>query len=343
MRPSVSVLIPTYNRASFLPGTLDSVFRQTLPPHEVVLVDDGSTDETVRVVESLMSRNSDWASRLCFIRQANTGKSGALNAALQVAGGQWIAFNDSDDRWLPDKLEKQFAALSRFPDCLVSFTETSLHEFRVRHPELAAGEDGRVGQVDDPSYLYPASWPGTYMQTLVVRSDVMKACGELDPEYRLSHDVDLLFRLGLLTPFCFVNEPLVEISREPQRTVGLMTAHPAGSLRAMLEAESMLQKWLRMLDDRQLPLRRMLTHELASMRSALANRYLISGDVPAARQALRHGMRDTPDARLLCKCVLAYTVPALLRKFAVAHAPVEFFAGGDTTSDPRSRNAPNAL
>src|SRR5687767_4767131 len=126
--PSISVLIPTYNRASFLPSTLAIVFGQTLPPDEVVLVDDGSTDDTADVVKSLIAQNPDWEPRLCFIQQTNTGKSGALNAGLQVARGQWIAFNDSDDRWKRDKLEKQFAALARFPNCRVSFTETSLKE-----------------------------------------------------------------------------------------------------------------------------------------------------------------------------------------------------------------------
>ena len=80
------------------------MFEQTIDIHELVLVDDGSTDGTDRVVEALAVDHPDWRGRLKYRRQDNGGKSAALNAGLALASGDWIAFNDSDDHWLPEKL-----------------------------------------------------------------------------------------------------------------------------------------------------------------------------------------------------------------------------------------------
>ena len=327
--PTVSVLIPTYNRASFLSETLGSVFRQTLPPYEVILIDDGSTDDTAAVVQSLSSTHPDWAARLRFVRQQNKGKSAALNAALPLARGEWIAFNDSDDTWMPEKLEQQFAAFKTFPTCLASFTETTLNEFNDRHPEFRPCERGPYGIVEEPSQLYPVEWPGTYMQTVVVRADVLRTCGAIDERYLLSQDVDFMFRLGLLTSFCYVNLPLVRINRDPDRAHGLMSSYPSRSWTAMLENESMLHKWLSMVDQSKPVLRRIVRHELASSRSALANRYILAGDVTATRQTLRKALRDSAEPRLLMKWALAQTMPALFRRYASGRAPAEFFQNAD--------------
>jgi glycosyltransferase involved in cell wall biosynthesis len=333
---AVSVLIPTYNRASFLPETLASVFNQTMAPAEVILVDDGSTDDTQTVVRSLLLQHPGWATRLRFIRQENRGKSAALNSALAVAGGDWIAFNDSDDTWAATKLELQFKSFERFPRCLASFTETTLNEFNDRHPELTRQVEDSYGIVEHPSRLYPVEWPGTYMQTVVVRADIMRACGDIDTRYRLSQDVDFMFRLGLLTPFCYVNAPLVQINRDPARVDGLMTAYPSRSWTAMLESESMLQKWLTLVDESNPALRRIIKHELASARSALANRHILAGDLAGTRRTLGEAIANSWEARLLVKWTLAHLMPPVLRRFAARHSPPEFFPDQDGIGGPAS-------
>ena len=319
---SVSVLIPTFNRASFLPGMLASIANQTAPPDEVILVDDGSTDGTAQVVESWVSDHGEWAKRLRYVHQSNGGKSAALNAALPLVGSEWIAFNDSDDTWHPEKLALQFEALDRFPECFAVFTETNLLEFNERNRRLVAQAAGLFGKVEHPSQLYPAGWPGTYMQTVLARADMVKACGGFDPLYRLSQDVDFLFRLGLQTSFCYVNAPLVVVDRSPQET--RLTNHfPALSWTAMLEEESMLAKWLPMLDGSAPELRRVVRKALVDSRSALANRHALAGDLQRTRRVLREGMADTPALTLLAKLFIAYTAPPLLRQLARTHAPPE--------------------
>src|SRR5690242_14461691 len=130
MKPKVSVIIPTFNRAEFLPATLGSVFSQSVSPHEVLLIDDGSTDSTPSVVCALLQQNPHWRERLHYEWQPNQGKSVALNLALSRCSGDWIAYLDSDDQWRADKLERQFRALEQAPDCLACFTDSSRLELQ---------------------------------------------------------------------------------------------------------------------------------------------------------------------------------------------------------------------
>jgi glycosyltransferase involved in cell wall biosynthesis len=100
--PTISVIIPAYDAADFLSNAIDSALAQTHPPQEILVVDDGSHDNTVPLVEA-------YASPVRLIRQDNAGPSSARNHAARVAKSEWLAFLDADDRWLPAKLERQIA------------------------------------------------------------------------------------------------------------------------------------------------------------------------------------------------------------------------------------------
>jgi len=99
-QPSVSVVIPVFNGERYLQQAIASALEQTYPPHEVVVVDDGSTDASRSIVESFGGKV------ICKIQQ-NLGPSAARNLGTEVSTGEWIAYLDADDYWLPDKLEKQ--------------------------------------------------------------------------------------------------------------------------------------------------------------------------------------------------------------------------------------------
>jgi glycosyltransferase involved in cell wall biosynthesis len=115
----VSVIVPTYNRADCIGETLDCLLAQTHTNWELVLVDDGSTDDTRSVVEERF-RNDD---RLRYVYQQNAGVSHARNTGLATAKGDFIAFLDSDDRWKPWKLAAQIACMNQFPDVGMVWTE----------------------------------------------------------------------------------------------------------------------------------------------------------------------------------------------------------------------------
>ncbi len=115
----VSVVIPSYNRAYCLPRAVDSVLGQTYPHVEVIIVDDGSTDDTAAVVSARYGGDP----RVRYHRQDNTGISGARNAGLARVTGEYVALLDSDDEWLPWKLELQVACMRAHPEVGMTWTD----------------------------------------------------------------------------------------------------------------------------------------------------------------------------------------------------------------------------
>ncbi len=185
VRPTVSVVIPSYNCASFLVETLESVFAQTLPVLEVIVVDDGSTDETALVVQPYLDR-------IAYIRQDNKGLPGARNTGLSAAKGTYIALLDADDLWVPTKLEQQ---MPRFADPEVGIVYS---DFAVRYA------DGRY----QDSYLVnrPLATEGSVLEsyiqsrflfpsTMVFRTACFEQIGQFDEEMLACEDVELFSRM----------------------------------------------------------------------------------------------------------------------------------------------------
>ena len=110
--PTISAVIPCYNAAPFLRETIESVLNQTCPPIELIVVDDGSTDDSAAIAQS-------YGPPVRVIRQENQGESAARNRGIDEAQGEWVALLDADDRWLPHKLERQAKVLSNAPDDVV--------------------------------------------------------------------------------------------------------------------------------------------------------------------------------------------------------------------------------
>ena len=107
MSPHVSVVIPTYNHSQYILSTIDSVFAQNYKGYEVIVINDGSPDDTAQVLKPLVEQN-----RIQYIEQENRGQAAARNRGLEVARGEFVAFLDDDDLWPPDKLEWQVAYLA---------------------------------------------------------------------------------------------------------------------------------------------------------------------------------------------------------------------------------------
>ncbi|GAH74960.1 unnamed protein product, partial [marine sediment metagenome] len=109
-KPTVSVIIPTYNRAYLIGRAIQSVLNQTYQDFEIIVVDDGSTDDTEEIVRSFKDK------RIGYVRhEKNKGAAAARNTGIKAAKSEYIAFQDSDDEWLPEKLEKQMKVFENAP------------------------------------------------------------------------------------------------------------------------------------------------------------------------------------------------------------------------------------
>src|SRR5260370_2007116 len=231
MNPSVSVIVPVYNRPDVVKYAVDSVLAQTLPVAEVIVVDEGSTEDVEEEVRRNIAEKQAWRERVQYLYQKNEGQSVALNKGMARAEGEWIAVTDSDDMWLPHKLEWQFRALEKYQgQCGLCFTDAwfmnnpymkkiTLFEFAKKN------FPGEMGIVDDPVRLLLYNQP-VWVQTAVMRADLLRDSGGFDPELRFSEDYDFVFRMAVITKFCYVGIPMTFIDRKPskERHSGASTA-----------------------------------------------------------------------------------------------------------------------
>jgi len=206
-KPMVSVVIPTYNRAHLLGRAIKSVLDQTYQDFELIIVDDASTDNTKEVVKRLDDP------RIRYVRhEENRGGAAARNTGIKTARGQFIAFQDSDDRWLPDKLEKQMRVFkSASPKVGVVYTGF----WRLRDGEKTYIPSSKVtrreGDIHD--VLLEKNFVTT--QTAVVRKECFGKAGMFDERLPRLQDWDLWIRISRYYHFLYVGEPLVEVYYTP--------------------------------------------------------------------------------------------------------------------------------
>ena len=202
----ISVIIPTYNRAHLIGQTIDSVLNQVRPPDEIIVVDDGSTDDTAEIVSS-------YDSRVRYIRQANCGSPGAVrNKGAAEAKGDCIAFIDSDDLWLPDKLEKQMALLEASPElAMVWAYSEGIDDVGNKIPDNIWGTipDQILGRrVPEDNFLALLAVNFMASHTPVIRSTAFADAGGFDPAVLYSEDHDLWLRISRTHKIDCINEVL---------------------------------------------------------------------------------------------------------------------------------------
>jgi glycosyltransferase involved in cell wall biosynthesis len=197
--PAVSVIIPTYNRAHLLDRAIKSVLSQTYQDFEVIVVDDGSSDNTEDVIKSIGD------ARLLYVRhEKNVGSNAARNTGIRLARGKYISFQDSDDEWHPDKLERQVPVLEDNPDVggvysgfwRIKDGDRIYFPFPSRRP--------RNGHINE-SLLY-----GNFVttQALLIRADVLRKTEGFDEKIPRLQDWELMLRLSKVCRFRFIDEPL---------------------------------------------------------------------------------------------------------------------------------------
>lgn len=193
----ISVVVPTFNRTHTLPRALGSILCQSLPATEIIVVDDGSQDDTADLIRHRYPQ-------VRYLWQPNGGVSSARNRGIGASGGDWIAFLDSDDTWLPDKLMAQCAALREHPDTRLCHTE-----------EVWVRRGRRVNQMDKHAksggHIFRKCLPRCIISpsaSLLHRS-LFDELGTFDEDLPAGEDYDLWLRICATEPVAFVPEPQI--------------------------------------------------------------------------------------------------------------------------------------
>jgi glycosyltransferase involved in cell wall biosynthesis len=208
--PTVSVVIPTYNRADVLPRAIDSVLNQTFEDFELIIVDDASTDSTEKVV------NSYTDNRLRFLQhEINKNGSAARNTGIKASEGDYIAFLDSDDEWHPEKLEKQIQQLNESSEdwvanyCGVTIDRSSkiksVLSDLLNHDAQNEGQDEVIRRILSLSgFVHGGS-------TLVATRSVVSSIGGFDESFHRNQDIEFTIRLARAGKVARVDDELVTL------------------------------------------------------------------------------------------------------------------------------------
>jgi glycosyltransferase involved in cell wall biosynthesis len=195
---NISVVIPTYNRKHTLPRAIASVLNQTLQPTEIIMVDDGSTDGTADWIQETYPRINP-------IRQSNKGVSAARNIGIKYAKCDWIALLDSDDEWLPDKLERQVEAFNQNPGIKLCHTEEIWirNGVRVNQKKKHQKYGGHIFEKClDMCRISPSS--------AIFHQSLLDDVGYFDEAFSVCEDYDLWLRITAEYPVLFLDEPLIK-------------------------------------------------------------------------------------------------------------------------------------
>lgn len=205
MSPTISIIIPAYNAAATILETLDSVFQQTFSDFEVLVINDGSTDQTLDLLQTIEDK------RLQIFDYENRGVSVARNRGISYARGEFIAFLDADDLWSPDKLELQFAALQEHPEAGVAY---SWNYFQYETPEKSYAETSNSFQGNVYADLLIKNFIQNGSNPLI-RKEAIASVGLFDPTLKSCQDWDYYLRLAQNWPFVLVPKVQVIYRQSP--------------------------------------------------------------------------------------------------------------------------------
>ena len=246
-KPLVSVIIPTYNRANLICRAIESVINQTYKNLEIIVVDDGSTDNT-------KARIQPYIENIRYYYQENRGASAAQNKGIELATGDWISILASDDIWLPEKIELQLEALNIFgkefgacfTDCRFLgsnlFDDTAFKRARLTSKLY-------FDKLNNPFDYILGHHLAFFVQSMLVKRCLVTGANGFNPKLIVLEDTDLIFRLSIKTRFCIVNKPLVIIDRTAETRGGRLSILIENRKdEAFLSMEAVYSYWLTISD-----------------------------------------------------------------------------------------------
>lgn len=322
MNPKVSVVIPTYNRAEKVTKTIESVLAQTFSDLEVIVVDDGSSDNTARVLAEA------FGDRIRYFAQTNQGVSMARNKGIAEARGEWIAFLDSDDLWENDKLEWQMKAVDQCGgECGGCYTDIRLLNYPEKRTLFELAEEnyrheGTIGVNKEVLRLLVRPGGGgmvVCLSSFLGRADEVRRI-EFDPKLAYSEDSEFLFRLAMCTCFCYVNRALVWWDRAPAEIRHVGVSAEWNKMDFFLRAgQARLEGLLRLSDGLPPQVKKVIREELRSIHSGWTNWYLQIGQYGKAREAVWRAARTDLTLAIAVKGLLTWVNPRLALRTVQYH------------------------
>lgn len=269
--PKVSVIIPTYNYARYLPDAIESVLSQTFSDYEIVIVDDGSTDNTVEVLQP-------YTGKIKYIYKENGGLSSARNVGIQNSIGEYLVFLDSDDMLMPDKLKIQTAILDDNPE--VGFVYSD--EYIMHGEDKDNMYRAREGRQLPSGNIFKEFFLDSFIavMTVMVRRSCLDQVGLFDENLPCNEDDDLWLRILGKWPVIFSDYPSA-----------IRRIHSSNMSRDRLKMEKytviVLERALKRNSNCAKELGNQAHERIGKLRWSMAEQYLRKGDVEAARQELK--------------------------------------------------------
>ncbi|MFC1510446.1 glycosyltransferase [Candidatus Omnitrophota bacterium] len=212
MDPKVSIIIPTYNRAHYVCVSIDSALSQTFTALEIIVVDDGSTDNTREVVKK-------YGDKIQYIYQDNMGPPGAMNTGIRHAKGEYYLILGDDDELMPDIIQRHVEVLEKNRD--LAFICSGIHFVDANGEIYKTSSDGRYREKTFKSLLFDNF---VWHLSALVRRDISEEMGHFDESLLTTHDHDLWIRMAIKYRFEYTDAPLAKFRRHPgnfSKTLGL--------------------------------------------------------------------------------------------------------------------------
>lgn len=207
MNNKISAIIPTYNSEKYIVRTLESICNQSILPNEIVIVDDGSTDRTIEIINNYVMAHREITDRVKIFQQLNAGAGAARNKAIKEATGEWIAFLDSDDIWDEKKIQIVAEEIDKHPQSTIfahdeyAVNEDNLNAKRLceLHKKYNASED-----------LFLQLYRGNLFSTscMVISRSILEKTGGFDESLRSAQDYDLWIRCSMYGKLHYIEKPL---------------------------------------------------------------------------------------------------------------------------------------
>jgi glycosyltransferase involved in cell wall biosynthesis len=230
--PKVSVTIPVYNGASFVRQTIDSVLAQTYRDYEIIVVNDGSTDDSDKILKS-------YGDRIRYLKQQNMGLARTRNKLISLAKGKYLAFLDQDDLWHPDKLAEQVPCLESDTQVGLVYSDNSIID---RDGAVLVDRTSKINQ-HHSGWIFEVYLYGNFitLSTVVIRKETLNKAGLFIAGYKISEEYDLFLKIARDYKIEYVNRSLACYRKHGKNA-------SSDQVRTWQEDIAILDHWLNRLD-----------------------------------------------------------------------------------------------